>query len=151
MINIFKYSFQQKKAISFRKARHERFMSKVLQYNKPIKILDIGGTIRYWKSMNYQYYDNINITLLNLYHDDINLPGITKIIGSATELDSFNDNEFDIVFSNSVIEHLYNYDNQRIMANEVQRIAKRYYIQCPNRYFIIEPHFNLPYFQFYPY
>ena len=56
----------------------------------------------------------------------------------STKLHSFNDNEFDIVFSNSVIEHLYNYDNQRIMANEVQRIAKKYYIQCPNRYFIID-------------
>ena len=36
------------------------------------------------------------------------------------------------------------------MAREIQRVGKRYFVQTPNRYFPIEPHYMLPYFQFLP-
>jgi len=55
-----------------------------------------------------------------------------------------------MVFSNSVIEHLGSFDRQQRMAMEVQRVGKCYFIQTPNRYFPLEPHFLLPFFQFYP-
>lgn len=59
-------------------------------------------------------------------------------------------NSFDIIFSNSVIEHVGNYKKQKAMANEIKRISKRYYIQTPNKFFSIEPHFLFPCFQFFP-
>lgn len=52
----------------------------------------------------------------------------------------FQDNEFDAVFSNSVIEHVGDYEAQRQMANEIMRVGKRYFVQTPNFYFPIEPH-----------
>ena len=36
------------------------------------------------------------------------------------------------------------------MASEVTRVGKKYVIQTPNKYFFIEPHYLLPFFQFLP-
>ncbi len=61
----------------------------------------------------------------------------------------FADGEFDIAFSNSVIEHLLPTDWQRF-ASEIQRVSKRFFVQTPNRWFPIEPHVLLPGYQFLP-
>jgi len=60
------------------------------------------------------------------------------------------DKSYDIFFSNSVIEHVGNEKRQRAFANEIERVAKTYWIQTPNKYFPIEPHFVFPFFQFLP-
>lgn len=76
-------------------------------------------------------------------------PWIKSVVGDAARLDYPHD-AFDVVFSNSVIEHLGGVDAQRAMAREVQRVASLYYVQTPNRYFPIEPHFLFPCAQFLP-
>ena len=75
---------------------------------------------------------------------------MVSVQGDAINLSQFKDNEFDIVFSNSVIEHLYSFENQTKMAKECMRVGKFYYIQTPNKFFFIEPHFRLPFFNFLP-
>jgi hypothetical protein len=56
----------------------------------------------------------------------------------------FSDGEFDIVFSNSVIEHLGTWEAQQRFAREVRRVGRRYWVQTPAREFIIEPHLLTP-------
>jgi len=65
-------------------------------------------------------------------------------------MSEFADGEFDIVFSNSVIEHVGNDECRMQMAKEIQRVGKKYFVQTPNFYFPIEPHFMYPFFQFLP-
>jgi hypothetical protein len=72
------------------------------------------------------------------------------------------DGSFDIVFCSSVIEHvtvdkedLEKYstnaafarsalERQRLLAQEVRRIGRAYFVQTPNKYFLIESHSWLP-------
>jgi len=62
----------------------------------------------------------------------------------------FTDGQFDLVISNSVIEHVGNFREQRRFAEEIQRVGPRYFVQTPNRRFPLEPHFLLPLFQYFP-
>lgn len=144
-----KTSFNQK----FREKRFKTFLellSKVDSGN-PIKILDVGGLEVYWNSMNFIGYNNVHITLLNL--EEVPTKGVNfkSMKGDATNLSMFADKEFDIVFSNSVIEHLFTYENQQKMANEARRVGKYYYVQTPNYYFPFEPHWLFPFFQYFPF
>jgi hypothetical protein len=75
-------------------------------------------------------------------------PNVTVMQADGTDL-PFEDGEFDVGFSNSVIEHVPK-RLQAAFASEIGRVARRYYVQTPNRYFPIEPHYQLPFFQFLP-
>lgn len=136
-------------AVKFRKQRYAFFQSLLARLEGPISILDIGGSENYWRTMGGIGSDQFSITLLNLSVENITLPNTTSIVGDARNLE-FGDKSFDVTFSNSVIEHVGGFADQRKMAEEVMRVGKRYFIQTPNKYFPIEPHFLFPFFQFLP-
>jgi ubiquinone/menaquinone biosynthesis C-methylase UbiE len=119
------------------------------QLPRPVTILDVGGDESYWKTMGMNAEDKVLVTLLNLTEENITLSNITSIAGDARNL-QFEDQSFDVVFSNSVIEHVGSHADQMNMANEVRRVGKHYFIQTPNKYFPLEPHFLFPFFQFLP-
>ncbi|RAM51875.1 MAG: methyltransferase type 11 [Hapalosiphonaceae cyanobacterium JJU2] len=141
-------------ANNLRKQRFSLFTSILESLSLPIKILDVGGTVKFWENTGLldQEKKNIDITLLNLSFPTINstYTNIKQVVGDARNMVNFYSNEFDIVFSNSVIEHVGSYHEQRQMANEVMRVGKRYYVQTPYLFFPIEPHFIFPFFQFFP-
>jgi SAM-dependent methyltransferase len=56
----------------------------------------------------------------------------------------FADGEFEIAFSNSVIEHIVDAADRARYAAEVRRVGRRYFVQTPNRGFPVEPHALLP-------
>ncbi len=140
---------EQSLAVRFRRKRFAFFLSLLSQLQRPVHILDIGGTQAYWKMMGLDTKDQVFITLLNLTQDNVTLPQATSIVGDARSIQA-EDHSFDIVFSNSVIEHVGSYQDQLQMANEVRRVGRCYFIQTPNRYFPLEPHFLFPFFQFLP-
>ena len=119
----------------------------------PIKIIDIGGVPDYWKYLNFDYFDHSHITTLNMksYEVPSDISGkVVSVKGTAINMSEYDDNTFDLAFSNSVIEHVGDYENQKKMAEEMRRIATHGYLQTPNRYFFMEPHFLVPFFQFLP-
>jgi hypothetical protein len=135
------------------KWRRKRFaiFKKILdEIPKPVKILDVGGTENFWIQMGFLNVPGVTVTLLNNEKIEITLPNFAFVKGDAKNLNIFGNNEFDIAFSNSVIEHVGDYREQRKMAEEIKRVAKIYLVQTPNYYFPMEPHFLFPFFQFFP-
>lgn len=137
-------------ATELRMKRFFMFKTLISLLPKPLRILDLGGTQAFWESMGFTDEDNVKISILNLSKIEVTYPNFDSLVGDARKMSDFKDKEFDIVFSNSVIEHVGDYSQQRQMAEEIKRIGKRYFIQTPNRYFLIEPHFLFPFFQFLP-
>lgn len=130
----------------------EQFDDKIRSGQK-IDVIDIGGTYDFWKAMNFKYFDECNVTLVNLKYIEVpdGITNVTSVEGDACNLERFSDNSFDIAFSNSCIEHIGKYPEWEMMANEMQRVSGGViYLQTPNRYFPIEPHFLFPLFQFFP-
>lgn len=114
------------------------------------RILDVGGLPRFWADVPIQG----RLTLLNLsplddYDRSFMAPHWEAVVGDGTRLD-YADGEFDIVFSNSVIEHVGTLDNQVAFAKEVMRVGKSYWVQTPAKEFIIEPHYLTPVIHWFP-
>ncbi len=137
-------------AVKFRRRRFEFFKELLNQLQRPIKILDIGGTQYFWEAVGFVDEKGVEITLFNIEPQLTTYSNLKFIQGNAIDLSIFDDNSFDVVFSNSVIEHLSNFENQKKMAIEVQRIGIRYWVQTPSLYFPIEQHFLFPFYHWLP-
>ena len=62
----------------------------------------------------------------------------------------FGNNTFDVVISNHVIEHM---PNQKLHISEIARVLKRngvLYLATPNRFWILDPHYRLPFISWLP-
>lgn len=120
-----------------------------------IRILDVGGDSHFWMThcQSIINSEDVEICLLNMYEaNDPNRthPRIKFVLADGTKL-NYADNEFDIYFSNSTIEHVGAFSKQIDFSREALRVAKKHVIQTPNRYFILEPHFLTFGFQFLPF
>lgn len=117
------------------------------------RIVDIGGTIDYWKT-NLQYVPKgilKTIDICNLVPSEessVTIDGVslTASSGDALDLASSNGDSYDVAYSNSVIEHVGALRDQKKMAETVLSLAKYHFVQTPARYFPIEPHFYFPFF-----
>jgi hypothetical protein len=136
-------------ARKMRKKRIALFESLIAPLPGPLRILDVGGEQRFWEIVGLVNAD-ASILLYNLAPNEVTYPTLTSMVGNACDMSAFRDNQFQIVFSNSVIEHVGTFAHQRQMAAEIQRVGERYYVQTPSRFFPLEPHFLLPFFQFLP-
>lgn len=110
------------------------------------RILDLGGTRNIWEDFDHDFH----VTLANLPSDsdrEVDTDRYTHVVGDACDLtELFGDGEFDVVFSNSVIEHVGEHERRRAFASEVRRLGLGYWIQTPSDRFPIEAHTGIPYY-----
>jgi hypothetical protein len=134
------HQFRSKRFILFR-----QIVDDVLAHKGVCRILDVGGTLEYWQAFgNGLDWSKIKILILNLSFSETNHPSITAIAGDARSMAEFDDLSFDIVHSNSVIEHVGRWNDMVSTASEIRRLAPLYFVQTPYFWFPIEPHARFP-------
>ncbi len=133
-----------------RRAKHVmRLIERVHREKGHCRIVDLGGEPPYWQLFDRQALEKfgVHITLVNPRPLSVDDPMFVAMEGDACDLrEVFADNSFDLVHSNSVIEHVGDWANMERFAREVRRLAPIYYLQTPYYWFPIEPHFSAPFF-----
>lgn len=137
-------------ATRMRRARFALFLSLLRRLEGHAEILDIGGTQEFWTLMTGGDPGDVRVTLLNIEHQPVTSDRFISAVGDARSMPQYADKSFEVVFSNSVIEHVGSYRDQALMAAEVMRVGRRYFVQTPNKRFPLEPHFLFPWFQYLP-
>ncbi len=129
--------------------RRWEFIKSQLPELADMKVLDLGGKISFWERAPVLPQ---HVTIVNLEaQDDAEFPWLTSIAGDACYADRLvPDQSFDLVFSNSLIEHVGGHHARSALAHVVRSLAPRYLVQTPYRYFPIEPHWIFPAMQFLP-
>ena len=119
-----------------------------------VNIIDTGGTEKYWNivSQNFLHENNVTITIVNLPGTKMpkDYDSFKFIESNGCDLSDFADNSFHFAHSNSVVEHVGDWNQMVLFAKEINRIAKAYYVQTPNYWFPIEPHCMTLFFHWFP-
>jgi hypothetical protein len=106
--------------------------------------VDLGGTPWFWESAPVLPKRVVCVNPMELAGSD----RVETVQGDACACGDLG--LFDLVFSNSTIEHVGGHTRMAAFADSVHSLAEHHWIQTPNRYFPIEPHFVFPGAQFMP-
>ena len=132
----------------------QRLIEAILAEQGHAHILDLGGTETYWligEEFVRTNRDRLHFTIVNTEEQNIQRRSLFSFEhGSATDQSLFAGRRFDLVHSNSVIEHVGIWPDMEAFAANTRRLAPRYYVQTPNYWFPYEPHFRTPGFQYIP-
>ncbi|WP_329129643.1 class I SAM-dependent methyltransferase [Streptomyces sp. NBC_01476] len=131
-----------------RVARWERFR-RLYPDIGDMTVVDLGGTADMWlrAPLRARHVHLINLEphpaglpdWITAENADVTDPAVAAGLGS-----------YDLVFSNSTIEHVGGHSQRRKFVAAVEQLAPLHWIQTPYRYFPVEPHFVAPGFQFLP-
>jgi 2-polyprenyl-3-methyl-5-hydroxy-6-metoxy-1,4-benzoquinol methylase len=136
--------------LTYFRRRRVRALSAALQVKNITHVLDVGGSLFIWELMAKEGLPVPKVTIVNIYPEAQPLPeGVRWVVGDGRQL-PFPTKSFDMVFSNSVIEHMGSMSEAARFAAEVRRVGRHYFVQTPNYGFPIEPHYLTPFVHWLP-
>lgn len=129
----------------------------VIQPGPNTAVLDLGVTSddtypesNYFETF-YPYHEKVTCAgTEDGSHLENKFPGVRYVRVIAGEGLPFGDKEFDVVFSNAVVEHTGNKVEQSLFIHEICRVGQRFFITTPNRWFPVETHTGIPLLHFLP-
>ncbi len=143
-------------SLGARRKMFQLFMREV-QPTEGMTVLDLGVTCdvnspesNYFEQL-YPYKHRIVCAgTEEAHHLESLYPGTRFIEVAAGKPLPFEDRQFDIVFSNAVVEHAGSRESQRLFIRELLRVSKRFFLTTPNRWFPVEVHTCLPLVHYLP-
>jgi hypothetical protein len=114
-----------------------------------MSVVDLGGDPHTW--MHSPVHPK-HVHVLNIEPLDTDIPDwIATDYANACDLpESIASRRYDLVFSNSVLEHVGGHERRARFAENAHKLADAHWIQTPYRYFPVEPHWVAPGMQFMP-
>ena len=127
-------------ATRFRRQRRAMLLD-LFPANSFPNVIDVGGIASDWQD------DNRVITILNLISQDCGRHRFMD--GDARHIECAQTG-FDLAYCNSVIEHVGTWEDQKMVAGELSRIAPALWVQTPNRWFPVEVHYLTLFLHWWP-
>jgi ubiquinone/menaquinone biosynthesis C-methylase UbiE len=128
----------------FRTGRMKRFVER-FAITGQTTVLDMGGGAFNWTLLPVRP----KVTILDVYDHGNKAGWATYVVGDGCHTD-FPDAAFDVVFSNSVIEHVGGIERQRQFAHECMRCGRGFFVQTPNKWFPVDTHTLMPFAHWLP-
>jgi 2-polyprenyl-3-methyl-5-hydroxy-6-metoxy-1,4-benzoquinol methylase len=118
----------------FRKRRMGIFCER-FAIDKNTTVLDVGGGAFNWTLVS----ERPKLTILDVYDHSDKVKWAEYVVGDGCST-GFATASFDVVFSNSVIEHVGGIERQRQFAAECMRCGRGFFVQTPNKWFPFDTH-----------
>jgi hypothetical protein len=115
-----------------------------------MRVLDLGGRPNFWDNSGIRPESLVCLNLEPTPEGELS-DWCRYVQGNACEPPAEVTREsYDLVISNSVIEHVGGWAHRQRFADVVHGSADRHWVQTPYRYFPVEPHWLFPGMQFLP-
>jgi hypothetical protein len=132
-----------------RRTRRAGWLAKQFPDLAEMSVIDLGGRVSSWE---HALVRPKHVHIVNLEPESGGIPEWAEVdYGDACALPpAILNRRYDLVFSNSVIEHVGGHERRLRLAEAVHTLAEFHWVQTPYRYFPIEPHWVAPGMQFLP-
>jgi hypothetical protein len=114
-----------------------------------MSVIDLGGRVITWLRAPVRPK---HVHVINMEPSRVDIPEWAEFdVGDACALPAHvARRRYDLVFSNSLIEHVGGHERRERFADTVRQLSDAYWVQTPYRYFPVEPHWMAPGAQFLP-
>ncbi len=113
-------------------------------------VLDLGGVPEAWRASPVRPAALTVVNLIELSGGAADADVEVRTADACQAAELFVGRHFDLVYSNSLIEHVGGHARRQQLADAVRTLGARHWVQTPYRYFPVEPHWWFPAFQFLP-
>lgn len=127
-----------------------RWLADIFPDLNEMSVIDLGGRVQMWQRAPVRPKHIHVINTQPEWGGDI--PEWAEFdLGDACSLPAhLASRRYDLVFSNSLIEHVGGHERRERFADTVHQLSSAYWVQTPYRYFPVEPHWMAPGAQFLP-